>query len=89
MLLFNAMGICKELAAVCYFNTSHVIIQPHFMVLVTVAESNFNTSYVIIQPLNAFQKLNRCCLFQYILCYYSTNEKPSFLHLTDLYKSRS
>ena len=26
--------------------------------------------------------------FQYILCYYSTNEKPSFLHLTDLYKSR-
>ena len=42
------------------------------MVLVTVAESNFNTSYVIIQPLNAFQKLNRCCLFQYILCYYST-----------------
>ena len=27
--------------------------------------------------------------FQYILCYYSTNEKPSFLYLTDLYKSRS
>ena len=27
MLLFNAMGIFKESAAVCYFNTSHVIIQ--------------------------------------------------------------
>ena len=33
MLLFNAMGICKELAAVCYFNTSHVIIQQRKIIL--------------------------------------------------------
>ena len=33
--------------------------------------------------------LERICRFQYITCCYSTNEKPSFLYLTDLYKSRS
>ena len=88
MLLFNAMGICKELAAVCYFNTSHVIIQQRKIILKKSEEQ------ISIHPmlLFSFHPYIRCTVifeFQYILCYYSANEKPSFLHLTDLYKSRS
>ena len=49
MLLFNAMGIFKELAAVCYFNTSHVIIHPKPPSYININLNNFNTSYVIIQ----------------------------------------
>ena len=49
MLLFNAMGIFKELAAVCYFNASHVIIQPNKTSHFLNHNDHFNTSHVIIQ----------------------------------------
>ena len=86
MLLFNRLLI-KQLIKNFYFNTSHVIIQ-HVEVL-------FDQYFLLISihPMLLFNFIllpffHKLDIFQYILCYYSTNEKPSFLHLTDLYKSR-
>ena len=87
MLLFNEI-LLEGLYQPFNFNTSYVIIQ---LMLINIGKQpfhHFNTSYVIIQQKGHFIVLV-AIEFQYILCYYSTNEKPSFLYLTDLYKSRS
>ncbi len=85
MLLFNAMGICKELAAVCYFNTSHVIIQQRKIILKKSEEQ------ISIHPMLLFSFIQTMVIqLMYHISIHPmllfNNEKPSFLHLTDLYK---
>ena len=73
MLLFNAMGIFKELAAVCYFNTSLVVIQLIFSIdfLPIFCRFQYILCYYSTNLLEA--EIVQKILFQYILCYYSTD----------------
>ena len=88
MLLFNPsyIFILKQTTVISIhsmllFNFQELVLPSVFL--------NFNTSHVIIQLKTQTGSKRFFIRFQYIPCYYSTNEKPSFLHLTDLYKSRS